>query len=76
MISGQTILFFQNESYTFNLSTKTLSLGVIPIYQNTLCLEVNPISTASALATDIPVREWLLLLVGSIKTTCNFHLLL
>ncbi len=58
MISGQTNPFFQNESYTFNLSTKTLSLGVIPIYQKTLCLEVNPISTASALATDIPVRGW------------------
>ena len=54
MISGQTNPFFQNESYTFNLSAKTLSLGVIPI----LCLEVNPISTASALATDIPVRGW------------------
>ena len=58
MISGQTNPFFQNESYTFNLSTKTLSLGVIPIYQKSLYLEVNPISTASALATDITVRGW------------------
>ena len=58
MISGQTNPFFQNESYTFNLSTKTLSLGVIPIIKKTLCLEVNPIGTSSALVTDIPVRGW------------------
>jgi len=33
MISSQTHTFSKNESYTFNLSAKTLSLGVITIYQ-------------------------------------------